>query len=237
MKIALLRVGIDSGCGRMQGPLFRDGSFEFVPIPDTRMLDSRTYGNTKGRHSTPLVEYFPIGRRRRLTTQPMHVDPEFKTFTYGDPTSPKRGLRHLELGDLLVFYAGLEGFNFISAPALYIVGYFEIERADLATTFSEAQIQRIFSNNFHVRHRQLFQEQKNDLVLVKGGKGSRLLKKAQLLSITTAAPGKEPLKKISPAMRRIFGDFGGRHSFQRSPTRWVEPAFIASAARYVRALL
>ena len=198
MKIALLRVGIDSGCGGMQGPLFRDGSFEFIPIPDDRLLDSRTSGKTIGRSGRALLSNSsPIRRQQRMANQPMHVDPEFETFTYGDPTPPKRGLRNLELGDLLVFYAGLEGFNFESPPALYIVAYFEVRIAGLATSFSSAEISTNFANNFHVRHREsLFKRQRGQLVLVKGGKGSRLLKKAHLLSETVTLPGKAPLKRL-----------------------------------------
>jgi Nucleotide modification associated domain 3 len=236
MKVALLRVGIDSGCGGMQGPLFRDGSFEFIPIPDDRMLDSRTYGNTLGRSGRPFAEFFSGRRRQRMAKQPMHVDPEFETFTYGDPTPPKQGLRHLDKGDLLIFYAGLQGSDFISAPALYIIGYFEVQVAGLATLFSPTQISQEFAQNFHVRHRALFEQQKEQLVLVKGGKGSRLLNKAHLLSETVTAKDKPPLKKITASMRRIFGEFGGRHSFQRSPTRWVEPDFVERAARFVRSL-
>jgi hypothetical protein len=62
------------------------------------------------------------------------------------------------------------------------------------------------------------------------------LKKAHLLSETITLAGKAPLKKITPAMRKIFGEFGGRHSFQRSPPRWIEPAFVLSAAQFVRSL-
>jgi Nucleotide modification associated domain 3 len=236
MKIALLRVGVDAGCGGMQGPLFRDGSFEFVPIPDDRLLDERTYGNTRGRKGKTLVSYFPERRQPQYSTTPIHFDPEFETFTYGDPTPPKKGLRRLAKGDLLVFYAGLEGFDFESPPALYIIGYFEVELAGLATEFSEAVIRRNFVANFHVRHRALFEKQKHELVLVKGGKASRLLKKAHVLSETITLAGKAPLKKITPAMRKIFGEFGGRHSFQRSPTRWVDPDFTKSAAIFVGGL-
>jgi hypothetical protein len=35
-KAVLLRVGVDAGCGGIQGPLFEDGSFEFVCIPQPR---------------------------------------------------------------------------------------------------------------------------------------------------------------------------------------------------------
>jgi hypothetical protein len=236
MKVALLRVGVDSGCGGMQGPLFRNGSFEFIPIPDTRLLDHRTYGNISGSSGRPLVEFFPPGRQKRMASRPMHVDPEFQTFTYGDPTPPKRGLRHLQEGDLLVFYAGLEGFDFTSPPALYFIGYFEVEAAGLATSFSASQLKKYFAKNFHAMHTNLFQQQKNDLVLVKGSERSRLYQRAHLLSVTTKLAGKPPLKVLSAPMRKIFGNFGGRFSFQRSPTRWVEPAFVTMAAAYVRSL-
>ena len=49
MKMVLLRVGIDSGCGGIQGPLFANGSFELVPIPDTHCVGAATYGNTRDR--------------------------------------------------------------------------------------------------------------------------------------------------------------------------------------------
>gem|GEM_PF-6782633 len=96
--------------------------------------------------------------------------------------------------------------------------------------------QALFFNAVPVRHRALFEQQKHELVLVKGGKDSRLLKKAHLLSETVTFPAKAPLKKITADMRATFGDFAGRHSFQRSPTRWVEPEFAKRAAAFVRAL-
>jgi hypothetical protein len=34
MKVAMLRVGIDTGSGGIHGPLFLDGTFEYVSIPD-----------------------------------------------------------------------------------------------------------------------------------------------------------------------------------------------------------
>ena len=52
MQVVLLRVGIDTGSGGIHGPLFSDGSFEYIPIPDSfrgKGVDKRTYGNTRGR--------------------------------------------------------------------------------------------------------------------------------------------------------------------------------------------
>jgi hypothetical protein len=82
----------------------------------------------------------------------------------------------------------------------------------------------------------LFAQQVNQLVLVKGGQGSRLYQKAHLFSQTVNANAKPPLKVISTAMRNIFGHFNNRYSFQRSPTRWVDPYYVIPAASFVRAL-
>jgi len=94
MKVVLLRVGVDSGAGGMQGPLFADGSFELIPIPDTQGV-GLTYGAACGTKGVPLSEYFPQSRRAQMRQSAMHLDPEFTTFTYGDPTKPKSSLRQL----------------------------------------------------------------------------------------------------------------------------------------------
>ena len=182
MQVVLLRVGIDTGSGGIHGPLFRDGSFEYIPIPDRfggPGIDERTYGNTLSRKGQRLVSYFPERLSTRMDDQSIHFDPEFETFTYGDPTRLKSSLKRLDEGSLLVFYAGLEGWDFHCGPALYIVGYFQVAKAGLADSFSHTELAELFGNNFHVRHRAVFQDQKDRLVLVKGSAGSRLLRKAR----------------------------------------------------------
>src|SRR5262249_8269170 len=100
-QVVLLRVGIDAGCGGIQGPMFEDGSFDFVCIPDNQGVSVHTYGNMLGRGGKPLAGYFAEARRKVMAERHVHVDPEFETFTYGDPTPPKRSLRNLKPGDLL----------------------------------------------------------------------------------------------------------------------------------------
>jgi hypothetical protein len=237
MKVALLRVGIDSGCGGMQGPLFRDGTFEFIPIPDDKhRVDRRTYGNTIGRHERALVEYFPPPVRSRMADFPMHVDPEFETFTYGDPTPPKKSLARLAHGDMLVFYAGLEGWDFESAPALYIVGYFEVQLADVGSSFSRSTLRESFGGNFHVMHEDVFAGEREKVILIKGSSRSRLLTKAAKLGERQRLPTGSWWQLISPSMAGIFGRFGGIGSLQRSTPRWVEPRFSESATKFVRTL-
>ena len=244
-KVVLLRVGIDSDSGGIQGPLFRIGSFDFVPIPDDSDYKNKrrvnqviaTYGNTLGIHKRRLIEYFPERRQNKYRDHPIHQDPEFDTFTYGDPTRPKAGLRKLEPGDLLVFYAGLEGWGgFKSEPGLYIIGYFEVLKAGRMVDFAKREIQTVFGKNAHVKNERRFKKDKATLVLVKGSKKSRLLKKAVLIS----EPGKDckgrPLKVLSKKMQAVFGNFDGKISIQRSPPRWVYPAFVDRAAQFVKRL-
>lgn len=236
MRVVMLRVGVDTGTGGMHGPLFQDGSFEYIPIPDSFGVDQRTYANTTGVKGRKLVEYFPRHRQARLSSQAIHFDPEFDTFTYGDPTRPKAGLRRLEEGDMLIFYCGLQGWDFKSEPALYLMGYFEILVVGKAGEFSDSEIRNLFGENFHVRHQRIYEQQKADLVLIKGSERSRLLKKAiQISSIGRDRTGK-PLKVLSPEMQKVFGNFSGRVSFQRSPPRWVDPAHVTQAFEFMRRL-
>lgn len=241
-KMILLRVGIDSGSGGIQGPLFTDGSFEFVGIPDKKGVGVATYGNTIGSGGRLLLDYFPTSKRKRMENVAIHSDPEFETFTYGDPTPPKRSLRNLEPGDFLVFYCGLQrwhpefGFSSNDAPALYLVGYFEVAMAGMANDFSQQVLKREFGNNYHVRHPSLLKLQKDNLVLVKGGQGSRILTKACLISELGEDRNRKPLKVLSEEMRRVFGDFGGKVCIQRSPPRKVEVSFMERAIEFLSGL-
>ena len=63
-SIVLLRVGIDRGAGGMAGPLFDDGSFEFIPIDADSHAHGLTYGNAIGiNKKKPLIRYFPESRQ------------------------------------------------------------------------------------------------------------------------------------------------------------------------------
>jgi putative DNA base modification enzyme with NMAD domain len=236
MNVVLLRVGIDTGSGGALGPVFSDGSFEFIPIPDGFGMDTRTYGNTVGRHGRCLADYLPASKRHLMRHQPMHVDPEFDTFTYGDPTPPKAGLRRLVGGDLLVFYAGLKGYDCLRPPALYIVGYFEVALAGLASELGPEIVQHVFGANFHVMHPAIYADQRDRLVLVKGSSSSRLLTCAAPISEVGVDRAGRPVHVLSQGMREVFGDFGGHVAIQRSPPRWVAPEFVVRARDFVRSL-
>jgi hypothetical protein len=142
----------------------------------------------------------------------------------------------------LVFYCGLQewdadgGWNRDHRPALYLPGYFEVALAGMAGDFDRKVLHTEFANNFHVRYASVFKRQRDDLVLVKGGAGSRLFRKAYQISVEGKDRTGKPLKVLSPKMQKVFSNFGGHVSIQRSPPRWVEPPFVERAIGYLKGL-
>jgi hypothetical protein len=244
-QVVLIRVGVDTGAGGIHGPLFADGSFEYIPIPDrfgsTNGVDARTYGTVLGGKHEPLINYFPTRRRSKYKDQPIHFDPEFESFTYGDPSTLKSRLKTLQENDLLVFYAGLQGWDFHRDPALYIIGFFSVSCAglpkQLTERFGSTKWREYFAKNFHVRHSVVFKDQKDRLVLVKGDQAkSRLLTRAVQISAVGKDRTGRDIHVLSPDMQKIFGHFDGHTSIHRSPPRWVLPTFTDKAAEFVSAL-
>lgn len=190
MKAMLLRVGIDKGCGGALSPIFEDGSFEYIPLPesDPETKEIMTYQNTSGRKNRPFSDFLP----EKICYNKMHFDPEFETFTYGDPSYKRKSLLKLNKGDLLVFYAGLTPYKNDKHPnALYIIGYFVVENVADFNMLSKEETRKfcnLYSNNAHIKRN----EDLKDLVIVEGDKKkSKLLDKAVLISS----------KKPSNAMR------------------------------------
>src|SRR5437763_10360540 len=99
--------------------------------------------------------------------------------------------------------------------------------------FEKRVVKAVLGMNCHVRYRTVFEKQKEDLVLVKGGPGSRLFKKAHQISSEGKDRAGKPLKVLSPTIQKVFGSFGGHVSIQRSPPRWVEPGFVEKAVEFV----
>jgi hypothetical protein len=63
-----------------------------------------------------------------------------------------------------------------------------------------------------------------------------LFRKAHQISAEGRDRAGNPLKILSPSMQKVFGDFGGHVSIQRSPPRWVEPRLVDRAMGYVEGL-
>lgn len=127
-QILFLRVGIDKRCGGALAPIFASGDFEFVPIPENQnktSIRSIRFNQLNARIGGTLEQFVP----KRYQQEAAHYDPEFETFTYGDPSRNKRGqLLRLDKWDYLVFYAGLTPYDFSGSDRLYIIGYFTVKR-------------------------------------------------------------------------------------------------------------
>ncbi len=82
-------------------------------------------------------------------------------------------------------------------------------------------------------HSNVFENQKDRLVLVKGNANSRLLKKAVKISSVGTDRNGRPLHRLAPEMQEVFGGFAGNTSIQRSPPRWVAPEFAQCAAQFI----
>lgn len=207
MKGLLLRVGIDKGFGGCLAPIFNDMSFEYIPIPEIQPTsENKVYANMIGiNKGIPLVRLVP----EKIKYSHPHNDPEFETFTYGDPTKPKRNqLSRLSRRDLLVFYAGLEPKNFEGKPRLFVIGYFDVENIyDFSNDDIQNDYESVFKklqNNAHSKVYYRLKKELNieysgeNLVIVEGNPESSKL-------FTKALPIGANNDKILPELEDTFG--------------------------------
>ena len=220
LKILLLRVGMDLGYGGL-GPLYPDGRFEYVPIPDVpgRATERSLYfREVRGRMSGGVLPYVP----EKYRGGPAHCDPEFETFTYGDPTKNKKGqLLRLGRDDLLVFYAGLRPPSDRHGSKLYIIGYFvvrEVHRVPTTGPWPPPEFEGLWANAH-------FRRAGADvgLSLVEGDK-----EKSRLL--TYAVPLSDATQKVLPEMVGLLGLSG---SVKRAVGRWVPDSHVSKVEQWL----
>lgn len=152
----LINVGVNASHGDLRSPLYDDGTFTFVPIPE-----GPQYGP-----SECLPRYRDILPPQALACVPpkyhewrAHDDPEFETFTYGDhpQTSPKAAiLKRVSEGDHLLFLARLVRWHANDLrwgeAGFYIIGYLVLEEVvwDVRTGTAKDEV-RTMGRNAHVR--------------------------------------------------------------------------------------
>lgn len=190
-RAVALNVGANTNEPGFRGPIWPDGRFTFVPIPETEPTERSppTYRD--------LALDLPFPLPSGVVDRPVHLDPEFagyphaEGYTYGDPWGVKaRPVLDLEVGDFLFFYATLDAVDGNAAVepepwitpdwGAYLIGHFRLasdpipgaEFADLA-----ADERTRFENNAH-RKRESF----DAAVLAVGDQSSRLYDRAAPLS-------------------------------------------------------
>jgi len=158
-RAVAINVAANTNQPGFRGPVFPDGTFEYVPIPESKPTRE------------PVPTYADLDLQTdvsEVADVPVHFDPEFpeaggERYTYGDEHGAKAGpLSELERGDWLLFYATLAQ---RSDPApwqapewgAYLIGGMRLAR-DAVTgeeyRAMDAAERPPFRTNAHVRRRE-----------------------------------------------------------------------------------
>ena len=158
-RAVAINVGANTNEPGFRGPIYPDGSFSFVPIPESKPAEGApTYADLA----------LEIDMPTEVANVPVHLDPEFaeyphcETYTYGDPFGVKaRPLLDLERGDFVLFYAtlschdGSRAADWITPDwGAYVIGQFRLARNPIDGDSFAALDRRTheqFSNNAHVK--------------------------------------------------------------------------------------
>lgn len=187
-RIFLANVGANAS-HPFTSPIFDDGTFEVLPIPEASPLANGPgaslvrYGMLRSfnRPEEDLRAYLPS----RWWDWPCHADPEFYTCTYGDDcdTAPRAAaLKGMGAGDTIFFIARLVGHHggkSAGAPGFYLIGYLEVAQV-LASVRQPPTPQEmaVFGNNAHIRRALAAPQRWDSFWVFKGSANSRRFRRA-----------------------------------------------------------
>jgi len=156
MRSVAINVAANTNEPGFRGPLYPDGRFEYIPIPESKPTDELvpTYADLD--LSTDVSS---------VADRPVHFDPEFpeaggERYTYGDEHGVKAGpLSSLSAGDYLFFYATLSSPGAPPAWAppswgAYVIGQFRLADDPLTGEQyreADAETRAAFASNAHVK--------------------------------------------------------------------------------------
>lgn len=159
VTVVLAGIGADTTNVGTVAPLYDDGRFEYVPIPEkTReTAESATLGSWELRYDdgvaadlTSTIRPRPVAEESlRITGEaveewPLHRDPNFAALTYGEHRTSHgylRRLRALQPGDVVGFYAGLSGPDG-DRTHRYLIGYFTVDAVTVVAADAPADRKR-----------------------------------------------------------------------------------------------
>lgn len=229
MQALLLRVGLDNGSGGGLAPIYEDGTFDYIPIPESyETSQQQTFDEVKTRDGPPYAEYVHSDNE----SSPLHLDPEFTTYTYGDPTRKRSQLAELTEDDLLIFYAGLKPRTSEGQPRLYVIGYFTVDTVhdlDDKTSTERVELFNHLANNAHIKRTKLTPDSKHPdqdayPIIVEGKPDqSRLVEKARPLTDAYVS-GTNQQYHMLESVARITG-YSSEKDLTRASGRWLDPAY------------
>ena len=202
-RIFLANVGANAS-HPFRSPIFADGTFEVLPIPEEGNLPGDSlvrFGELRSFNDpqASLRCYVP----QRWWDYPCHFDPEFDTFTYGDncATAPRAAaLKSVLPGDFIFFIVRLVSLG-DGEPGFYLMGYLEVESALASVTGPPGETDMAWAgNNAHIRRALSDPEWWNGFCVFRGSANSRRFRRAVPVSRELAS--------------RVFRTAAGR------PWRW-----------------
>ncbi len=233
MKALLLRVGIDNGYGAVT-PIFADDTYEYISIYYKNKVsieknEKRTYKDIKCKYRdnglelrnlqgfTNIASYLP----KKLHDKIIHLDPEFESFTYGEPGRQKRAaLLKLEKGDLLVFYLGGKNWDdkTDSELGVYIFSYFTVKEVYDWNNLSKKEQKELSINQLSKNAHIISSKPRTNLVIVKGESSkSKKLK----YCIKISEPNQKSNNPCYIASKEIRKLLGIREFITRAVPIWI----------------
>jgi hypothetical protein len=217
MPAVAINVGANTNEPGFRGPIRPDGSFTFVPIPESEPTREPvpTYGDLAPHLDCPI----PAAVRDR----PVHLDPEFPDYpggeaiTYGDEHGVKaRPLSRLSAGDRVYFYATLTVTE--ATPGLppewgaFLIGHFELAADPVTATddLSPAERER-FASNAHLKR------DPPDAEVLLAGDPAGSARYDRAVPLSTPAGGTEP----GPIVTDLSAD-SGAGPWWRRPLRFED---------------
>jgi hypothetical protein len=209
MEALAINVAANTNEPGFRGPIYPDGSFTYVPIPESEPTSEPvpTYADLAAADfGGPGL---PFALPDDIRDRPVHLDPEFATYprceryTYGDEWGTKASrIAELSAGDWLYFYATLSTVDPGASAdwighewGAYLIGGFRLASDPVTADYEDlpADGRTVFENNAHVK-RQVVDAR----VLVHGEPGrSRLFDRAVPLSSPDAGADSNDLVDAS----------------------------------------
>lgn len=162
MRSVAINVAANTNEPGFRGPIYGDGRFEYVPIPESEP--------TRDDATVPTYDDLDLAVDvSAIADRPVHLDPTFagvhdsERYTYGDPYGVKaRPLSELSAGDYVFFYATLttdgvaeDAADWIAPEwGAYVIGQFRLGRDPVGgEEFHELppEDRAVFESNAHVK--------------------------------------------------------------------------------------
>ncbi|WP_225334537.1 hypothetical protein [Halomicrobium urmianum] len=258
MTVVFAGVGADDSNVNAHAPLYADGRFEYVPIPEKTVEtdESRTFGDWDLRYDdrtaadlTNRLDTYPedgearVVRDEAVAEWPFHRDPNFEALTYGEHRAgfgqyvPR--LRRLDPGDVVAFYTSLRR-EADPRKHRYLIGYFAVDEVtviepDDSPAAKREKLARHPENAHAKRAREAPFYDDKPLVVVDGREPGGLFERDPIrLSEYRERPDGRGGYYLRPEARERFGVVEGSEYMTRKPALVSDldaDAFVADVGR------